>query len=111
MRPRRQLKAHWGLLLVVYWALLVPTALVVLTSQANVVPFLALLCAGVPIYFIAANTIVNRCETPLGEGSQAQTDESDCSNVVLFTGRGLQVTPLDIAHVPAGRRSHLRKTG
>jgi hypothetical protein len=61
MTSSRRLDLHWGLLLVVSWALLVPTALVALFSGMNVLTSLSLLFGGIPLYFLAANLIVGRC--------------------------------------------------
>ena len=112
MESKRQIKAHWGLLLVAYWALLIPTALVAVTSQANVVPFLVLLVAGIPIYFIAANTIVNRCESQASDAMDEPHGQGAGVNVIRFPGRGPQVTPRDVARATAhAHPPHLRRVG
>ena len=58
MERRRGITVHWGLLLIVYLAILFATAMVSLTSQSGNGYFVLLLAAGVPIYVIASGAIM-----------------------------------------------------
>jgi hypothetical protein len=105
MDSRHPIRAHWGLLVPVYWAVLIPTALVVLTSQTNVVPFLALLLIGIPIYFVAANTLVNRCESSEASSSGDATCLED-EKIAPFPGYQAGGGQQEVTPAGPGRSLH-----
>ena len=110
MRRKQAVRARWGLLLAVYWSVLIPTALTVLTSQENLVLLLALLAIGVPLYVVAANAILDRYEAVAANpGDGTAHDQSD-SNVTPFRPRARLPSSTE-ASAPMEGPGRLRKLG
>ena len=101
MECKRRVTVHWGVLLIVYLAILFATSMVVLTSGSANGYFVMLLAAGVPIYFVASRAIM--CEEEGAAGSPKALSASGAeSKPIAFPDRPATL-PADI--------SNLRKLG
>jgi len=101
MEHKRRLTMHWGVLLIVYLAILFATSMVVLTSGSANGYFVLLLAAGVPIYVIASRAIMCEEEGTAGSSTALPTSGAE-SNLIPFPDRPATL-PSDI--------SNLRKLG
>jgi cytochrome b561 len=101
MASKHSITMHWGVLLIVYLAILFATTMVMLTSGPANNYFALLLAVGVPIYFIASRALMTEDES----ASSAATDLPGSvaeSNVVAFPERPAAI-PTDM--------NNLRKLG
>jgi len=108
MERKHHITMHWGILLIVYFAILFATAMVELTSGSTNGYFLLLLAAGVPIYLIASRSVMGE-HAIRAEPVPSVTIALD-TNVVAFPKNSVQ--GIDLANAAAEARGHqLRKLG
>jgi hypothetical protein len=107
MAHRPHLTVHWGILLIVYLAILFATAMVELTSGTANGYLVLLLATGVPIYLITSRSIMrDEAHGPDSAGSSASLD----AKVIEFPER--LAADVDVARAAAEVRTHqLRKLG
>jgi hypothetical protein len=97
MECKRRVTVHWGVLLIVYLAILFATSMVVLTSGSVDGYYVLLLVAGLPIYFVASKAIM--CDEDGGlASSKGLQDHAIDSNVVAFPDHPAKL-PTDIGHL------------
>jgi cytochrome b561 len=106
MKENHRLKVHWGILLIVYFAVLFGATMVELTSGAANSYMLLLLAAGIPIYLVAARSIM--WEPALtAPGASAVAGGGEAIMIQFPNRKGVE-----IANATAESRGHqLRKLG
>jgi hypothetical protein len=111
MEPKRGFTMHWGILLIVYLAILFATSMVVLTTGSANGYFVLLLATGVPVYVIASRAIMSDQEGVQYLGEEGRS-EGIGSNVVAFPTHRPTAIPADVIRTAAeSRRTDLRKLG
>lgn len=108
MERKRGVTVHWGILLVVYLAVLFATSMVALTSQVPNGPFLLLLAAGIPIYIVASCTIMNdepRAHPRLEIVPQPEPEPK----VVAFPDRAGAEATAEVVQAAGARTPRIRK--
>lgn len=99
---------HWGLLLAVYWSILFASAMVALTSELPSGYFVALLIAGVPLYFVTSRAIMSQYAEPVND----DIEMAETAELLLYPVRVADDVPTKVDRVTVDARApHLRKLG
>ena len=110
MERKHGVTMHWGILLIVYLAILFATAMVVLTSDAFSGLFVLLLAVGVPIYLISSRAIMSGQESSNARSQLELVSEplSDPS-LILFPERGDAEATAELLQAAGARTPRIRK--
>ena len=109
MERKRGVPVHWGMLLIVYLAILFATTMVALTSGSSREFLVLLLATGIPIYFVASRAILREDAATRRTILEVVANPPQDPGVIPFPSRVGAEAAADLAQAAGAHAPRIRK--